>query len=146
MISLASETRLTPNDRSRPQVNVSSFAEASAFNRIWEAWGAGFFSNDCCFSLFVQQGSIGLYVATGDGCPPNGLFADAGLIDSYRRLTSLKLVENLPSGFRIRVPGMFWMPSLGLLAFWLIRSAREAGPEGIGPERGHGSETETKHE
>lgn len=91
--------------------------------------GSGFFSNDYGFSLFANQGAIGLFIATGNGCPPNGFYADAELIDSFAGVFSPTLWRQSESGVSFQIPGFVWLLSLGFLCFWCFRAALQSGPE-----------------
>jgi len=91
--------------------------------------GSGFFSNDYGVSLFSYQGSIGLFIATGNGCPPNGFYADAELIDSFAGLVSLAPIRKSEGGVTFQIPGIIWLLSLGLLCAWLFRTARRSEPD-----------------
>lgn len=90
--------------------------------------GTGFFSNDYGFSLFSYQGSIGLFIATGNGCPPNGFYAETGLIDSLAGLASFDCFRRSEGGVSFLIPGVVWLLGLGLVCALLFRSASRGVP------------------
>ncbi len=105
---------------------VTSVSLITAAVALSQNAGSGFFSNDYGLSVFSHQGAIGLFIATGNGCPPNGFYAECGLIDSYAGLVSLTLLRQSEGGLSFQIPGVIWLLAMGLLCFWAFRSARRS--------------------